>query len=117
MRTTPRPRRLRSLPTDVYRIYDSAGTLLYVGASANAFKRIPQHRSLSAWYGSARTVRIEQYKDWRTARNVEGWIIETESPTGNGQTETASAIRYLDAEAPTPIEVIEFDIADLGAGA
>jgi excinuclease UvrABC nuclease subunit len=109
------PRRLRSLPTDVYRIYDAAGTLLYVGTSANAFKRIPQHRSLSTWYDRAQTVRIEQYKDWRTARNVEGWIIASETPAGNWQAETASAMRYMKAESPTPIDVIEFDIADLSS--
>jgi excinuclease UvrABC nuclease subunit len=86
-------KRLSKLPHDVYRVRDAAGTLLYVGCSVNAFKRVKQHKNeYQRWFPQAATVDIEQYADLVTARYVEAHAIATEAPVWNSAQEE-SALR------------------------
>ena len=102
-------RRLRGLPTDVYRAYDSDGRLLYVGMSVNVFQRLKQHRYEAPWYSQVSSVRVEQYKDWRTARHVEGYAIKHEHPQWNVMS------TWHNGSTPEPIEVFEIDASEFGA--
>lgn len=86
-------KRLSSLPHDVYRIRDKEGSLLYVGCSVNAFKRLKQHKhEYQPWFPLAATVDIEQYQNLATARFIEAQAIAMEAPIWNTAQE-ASALR------------------------
>ena len=83
-----RRRMTTKLPHDVYRVRDSAGALLYVGFSVNAFKRIQQHKhEYQPWFPLAATVDIVQYSDAATAQYVEALAISSEAPIWNRQQE------------------------------
>lgn len=72
-----------ALPTDVYRVYDSRGQLLYVGASVNVFKRFHEHRAYAPWWYWARTGTVHRYENRRMARHVEALAIRDEMPRFN----------------------------------
>ena len=93
-------RRLYKKPHDVYRVRDSAGALLYVGCSINAFKRVKQHKNeYQPWFPLASTVDIVQYQDLRTARYIEAHAIATEAPIWNAAQEAAALRRGAGLEA------------------
>lgn len=94
---------------DVYRIFDEAGCLLYVGCSINAFARVPQHKHENQpWWGQARRVDIDRYPSKRIARGVEAAAIANEAPMYNRAKE-AQALRRLGDFLPVSIES-DYDI-------
>lgn len=100
-------RHVRKLPCDVYRIFDSQGRLLYVGMSANAFKRIDQHRSdYQPWIPIADHIEVTRYRNRRSAAYMEALIINEESPAWNVRNESKSLAKYEAADL-TPIEAPE----------
>lgn len=71
-------------PHHVYRCYDAAGRLLYVGCSVNVKQRIKWHRSMSAhWAAQIATVETQTYPDRPTALRHEREAIGEESPLHN----------------------------------
>lgn len=100
-------RGMKTKPHDVYRVFDKDRTLLYVGCSSNAFKRIQQHKyEYQAWFPSACTVDIDQYPDRVTARLVEAQSIATESPVWNVRKEAMAIFRGRGI-TPSPIDQID----------
>ena len=98
-------RNIKHLPTDVYRVYDEAGALLYVGASINVFKRMNEHKAYAPWWPHAHTATVHQYPDRATARGVEALAIRDESPRFNVTRELTEERRaVISAE---PIDVME----------
>lgn len=97
-------RRIAHLPTDVYRVYDERGRLLYVGVSTNVFYRMHDHKMYSAWWHLADSGTVSRYENRYIARKVEALAIRDESPLYNVTREHSEARR---AELVTePVEVL-----------
>jgi trehalose utilization protein len=97
-------RRNTTRPTDVYRVYDRAGALLYVGIAMNVFDRMRGHRQESKWWNEAHEALVERYPDRLVAKTEESRAIRDEIPRYN-----IAADRPLyadDFEMPAPIETL-----------
>jgi hypothetical protein len=62
----------------VYRAFDAAGDLLYVGCTARLEQRAKQHRGQSAWWPHAVRFTITGPYNFETARDLERVAIESE---------------------------------------
>lgn len=71
--------------TALYRHFDAAGALLYVGISLSAVQRLGQHRDRSGWYSQIAQVSIEWFTDRRLALAAESLAIAQEKPLRNVQ--------------------------------
>lgn len=69
--------------SNLYRHFDAEGTLLYVGISLSAVKRLSEHMRGSAWSKSIAKVEISTFPDKKSARQAELAAIETEKPLFN----------------------------------
>lgn len=69
--------------TALYRFFDERGTLLYVGISASAFKRMASHNRRARWFGKARSVTIEWFRNREEALWAEAKAIFYEYPRYN----------------------------------
>src|SRR5688572_17357580 len=67
----------------LYRHFDSAGALLYVGIALCSIQRLGQHKLGAAWFQRIATVRIEHYPDVRSALRAEVKAIREERPIFN----------------------------------
>jgi hypothetical protein len=72
----------RTRPTAVYRIYDNADVLLYVGISFTPKTRWRSHTS-ATWWPRVHRHTVEWYPDRPTARAVELAVIHADQPVGN----------------------------------
>lgn len=78
MRVWPDPSR----PGFVYRMYDVAGRLLYVGASTNPAQRIRAHHGKEWWPEVSQTT-LESFPTIEQALWAERVVIRAEHPTHN----------------------------------
>lgn len=70
----------------VYRCYDVAARLIYVGCAIDVDNRVHvQHRIHSWWYPQVTRVEAEHYEDDRRAASREWEVIGAESPRWNIQ--------------------------------
>ena len=70
--------------TDLYRMFDRAGRLLYVGISFNAGERATQHAESKPWWPQVDHIRIEHLTcDRPSALKREEWAIRAERPKYN----------------------------------
>jgi predicted GIY-YIG superfamily endonuclease len=67
----------------LYRHYDKAGTLLYVGVALCVLRRTIGHRTGAKWFLDIATITVEHYADRRTALEAELAAIKAESPKHN----------------------------------
>lgn len=67
----------------VYRFYDDAGGLLYVGISWSPFRRWGAHRRHAAWFTHAVLAVVDVYMSEREALRVEREWIRGASPRWN----------------------------------
>lgn len=79
IRRTP----LYGRPTFVYRCYDAAGRLLYVGCSTNPRERLNGHRASSWWFPQVATVRNVVFPSREYALTKERQAIAEEQPRWN----------------------------------
>lgn len=98
-------RRLSKFATDVYRVYDIHGQLLYVGASVNVFTRLRAHRQYAEWWPLAHEATVTRYENRRMARHVEAIAIREERPQFNVTDERSEAMFRI--EVTEPIEVLD----------
>lgn len=70
-------------PTALYRAYDDAGRLLYVGIARNWGRRWAQHSSRAPWYGEVTRLEVEMHPDRLTAAAAELAAIADEHPIHN----------------------------------
>lgn len=70
-------------PCDLYRFFNRKGDLLYVGISANAAKRMAEHRKDKPWWHEVKRVDIERYPSRHEAADAERLAIRTEHPKYN----------------------------------
>lgn len=64
----------------VYRVYDVAGDLLYVGCTARLEERFRTHRGQSDWFPMLARVRLSGPYNYDTARELEREALQTERP-------------------------------------
>lgn len=69
-------------PSWVYRLYDAAGSLLYVGLTTNPVDRVPSHRRKS-WGPLIDHYTIERFPDRESAKVAERSAIHREEPIHN----------------------------------
>ena len=67
----------------LYRHYDEAGTLLYVGISTSALGRLAGHKNAAHWFWRIVTVKIEHHPDRASAARAETIAIHDERPLFN----------------------------------
>ena len=70
-------------PTDLYRLYDTNGVLLYVGISNRWPSRMKQHTKDKQWFNSVGKVEISHYCTRREAEAAEKAAIKSERPIHN----------------------------------
>lgn len=70
-------------PTTVYRLYNHADTLLYIGIARNWPSRMTQHASDKPWWPDVRRVTTELHPTRKKALDVERDAIVTERPQHN----------------------------------
>ena len=78
--------RVSCVPEDrtcLYRHFDGAGALLYVGISLNAVARLAQHRIGSPWFESITRIELEWHPTRRGAMAAEVEAIRAERPAHN----------------------------------
>lgn len=69
----------------VYRLFDQAGALLYVGCSIRPVDRIKEHRMMSPEMVAATArVKVQGPYNYQTARQIERAAILSEDPRCNG---------------------------------
>lgn len=67
----------------LYRFFDEAGDLLYVGISLNPLERWNQHRLDKPWWGEVRTATIEVHDSREAVEEAERAAIRREHPRYN----------------------------------
>jgi excinuclease UvrABC nuclease subunit len=67
----------------VYRIYDSKGSLLYVGMGRNPMNRWASHAEQHPWWRRAASFRVEWFETRKEAAAEELNAIRTEDPECN----------------------------------
>ncbi len=70
-------------PTALYRHFDAAGELLYVGISLSAITRLAEHQGASPWFRSIARVTIEWLPSREDAFVAEARAIRSERPKFN----------------------------------
>lgn len=78
----------------LYRHFDAAGVLLYVGVSFSAFARLAQHREASHWYSDIASMTIEKFLSRAELLDAESEAIQSERPLHN--------IIYANYKRPPP---------------
>lgn len=69
--------------TALYRHFDAAGQLLYVGISLSAVQRLAQHKQTARWFTNLARIDIEWFPNRRLAEQAERAAIWHESPRFN----------------------------------
>jgi excinuclease UvrABC nuclease subunit len=89
---------------ELYRHFDGQGTLLYVGISASAVRRLTDHKTQSAWF-SLIAVKVEHFPTRTAARKAEITAITKERPLYNikGAITPSSALPELPSTSKVPV--------------
>ena len=69
----------------VYRCFDSAAALIYIGSAERVLSRLSGHKSRSSWWPDVADVRTTRYPTIFEARAAERLAIEAERPPRNKQ--------------------------------
>lgn len=99
-----RSRKYMSMQTDVYRVRDADGRLLYVGISVNFWMRSREHRTYAPWWSLASHGTLDAYRNRREAALVEARAIRDEAPLFNAA--HYNLLAGLDEPSPEPIETL-----------
>lgn len=78
-----RAAQLATQPHAMYRFYDAAGDLLYVGISWSVAQRMASHRRDKPWWQDIVTVKIEWFPNRTEVLVAEGTAIQDENPKYN----------------------------------
>lgn len=82
-RARPRVNRELKAPTALYRHFDAAGSLLYVGISLSPLARLSAHGDGSHWAQAISRVTMEWFPDRKSALDAELKAIREELPAHN----------------------------------
>lgn len=89
----------RSMKTALYRHFDAAGRLLYVGISLNAIGRLAQHRNSAQWFAEIARVDVEWLPTREAAIRVERQAIAKENPKCNIQRPGSGIAKTIEPHA------------------
>jgi predicted GIY-YIG superfamily endonuclease len=92
-----------SQPTTLYRFYDAAGRLLYVGIAGNPGRRFNEHSRDKAWWSQVARSSMEHFATREEALWAEEVAIKVEQPAYNVVHNRSP--RQLDDEATTGDEI------------
>lgn len=67
----------------LYRVFDSSGELLYVGASINVAARLGRHAHLQTWWGDVARIDLEHFPTRAELLSAESAAIQIEGPKYN----------------------------------
>lgn len=67
----------------LYRLYDAAGRLLYVGITWNPVRRWEKHKRLKSWWSEVARAVVEVYPNEGQALDAEVAAIRSEQPIHN----------------------------------
>lgn len=67
----------------LYRMFDSDGDLLYVGATTNLGMRIQHHAQTQPWWDEASEIKLQRFDTWEELARAEIKAIQEEDPTYN----------------------------------
>lgn len=75
----------RGRPAELYRLYDAAGRLLYIGVSSTVERRLRTHsyRGQNAWWGQVDHCSLEWFAEGHQALAAEVLAIRSERPVYN----------------------------------
>jgi excinuclease UvrABC nuclease subunit len=82
------------MPSYVYRHFDSAGVLLYVGCTNTPEKRKAGHRRQSPWFHKVASIETQTFSSRAEALAAETKAISTENPLFNGQSGCLPELLY-----------------------
>ena len=85
--------------TYVYRLFDEAGQLLYVGISKSAVTRVMQHHEDKPWASEIASYTAKRYTSRESARSAEIEAIKLEGPIYNIYDRSKAADRQREREA------------------
>ena len=71
------------MSAQLYRHFDAAGELLYVGCSNNVIRRTEQHETQSHWFPEVVTITVEHFGNGLEALAAEAAAIRDENPKYN----------------------------------
>ena len=91
------------MKTALYRHYDAANRLLYVGISLSQSSRLEQHMQDSKWAADIATIKIEYFSSRNEAFHAEKTAIQAEYPIWNLQHNRERAWRLIQDKAPDAI--------------
>lgn len=74
---------MKPVRTALYRHFDAAGRLLYVGISLNSIKRTAQHKHGARWFQAIARIDIEWLPERTAALAAEAIAIARENPAWN----------------------------------
>lgn len=83
------------MKTALYRHFDAAGQLLYIGISIRPFTRASEHRQRSDWFMTVARIEIEWFDTRADAEQAEWAAIKAERPPHN---------KAYTKRAPEPVE-------------
>jgi hypothetical protein len=84
--------------TTLYRFYDAAGQLLYVGITGVGFTRLQQHACRKSWWWEIKAATFEHFPSRYEATLAETRAIRTERPRRNGERDQRAAKRRKPVE-------------------
>ena len=70
-------------PTAVYRFFDAADALLYIGVTASPQTRFTQHAATKPWWPQVARKTVEWHGKRQDAEDAESIAIDTEHPAHN----------------------------------
>lgn len=70
---------------DLYRHFDKAGTLLYVGVSLSTVSRLSQHKRTAHWFSKIARVEVDRFPTREASLAAERQAIHSEHPLFNIQ--------------------------------
>jgi hypothetical protein len=79
----PPPYVVRAPGVSLYRHFDEAGLLLYVGISGRPKTRLSEHRRDAPWFWSIATIKMEVFPDRASALQAEREAVQNEKPLFN----------------------------------
>lgn len=102
-------------PTSLYRLFDEAGRLLYVGIAFDPEQRLKSHASTAPWWPLVVRRKIVQYPDRGSAECAETRAIKAESPLYNrAQSETPANLTLDFADfTDVPVGQLRIRMADV----
>jgi hypothetical protein len=96
--------------TALYRHFDAAGALLYVGISMNTIQRTAQHKHGAKWFQRIARIDIEWHPTRSAALTAEAIAIAKENPECNQQRPNVCKVVAPKTAAPLQFYAVEHEL-------